>query len=143
MTATTTEETRQIIARFVIAHEHGDPAAIREFLTPDVAWHLPPTAGLVFTGQDRVSTALSGGAADNWLDTSTIKRTVTQIVADGDTGIALETKTATTHTGEHYENDYVWVFTCRDGLIATVHNYTDTLRADRVFGLDNKTPTAA
>jgi ketosteroid isomerase-like protein len=57
MTATTTQETRQLIQRFVQAHEHGD--------------------------------------------------------------------------------------TCRDGRIADVRNYTDTLHADRVFGLDNKTPTTA
>jgi ketosteroid isomerase-like protein len=51
--------------------------------------------------------------------------------------------TATTHRGERYANDYASVYTCRDGRIASVRNYTDTLLADRVFGLDNKTPTAA
>ena len=59
------------------------------------------------------------------------------------TAVALESKTATTHSGEHYANDYCWVFTVRDGLVAAVSNYTDTLLADRVFGLDNKTPTGA
>jgi ketosteroid isomerase-like protein len=32
---------------------------------------------------------------------------------------------------------------CRDGLIWKVRNFTDTLHADRLFGLDNKTPTAS
>jgi hypothetical protein len=49
---------------------------------------------------------------------------------------------ASHHGGEHYVNDYCWVFTCRDGLIAQIRNFTDTLYADRLFGLDNKTPTA-
>ena len=40
-------------------------------------------------------------------------------------------------------NDYVWVFTCRDSLIAAVRNFTDTKLADSVFGLENKTPTVA
>lgn len=141
---TTTEDTRQLIERFVLAHEHGDAAAMRELITPDATWHLPPSAGVgPFTGAEKVSTALAGGAADNWLDVSTIKRVVTRIVVDGDTAVALESKTATTHSGAHYANDYCWVFTCRDGLIAQVRNFTDTQLADRVFGLDNKTPTTA
>jgi hypothetical protein len=82
-----------------------------------------------------------GGAADNWLETSTIKRVVTNLVADGDTGVTMEFKTATTHAGERYANDFVWVFTCRDGLIWQVRTYTDTLVADRVLGLANKAPT--
>jgi uncharacterized protein len=144
MTATTTQETRQLIQRFVQAHEHGDVQAIRELLADDVTWQLPPSAGVgPFTGAERVAAALAGAAADNWLDTSTIKRTVTAIIADGGTAVSLESKTATTHRGEHYANDYCWVYTCRDGRIARVRNYTDTLHADRVFGIDDKAPTAA
>lgn len=142
MTTIGTEETRQLIARFVEAHERADAAAIRELLTEDASWHLPPSAGLTFTGAEQVSAALAGGAADNWLDTATIKRAVTEIVADGDTGVAMEFKTATTHAGEYYANDYVWVFSCCDGRIWQVRTYTDTLVADQVFGLDNKIPTA-
>jgi ketosteroid isomerase-like protein len=61
----------------------------------------------------------------------------------GDTAVALESKTATTHGGEHYLNDYCWVYTCGDGLISQIRNFTDTLHADRLFGLDSKTPTAS
>jgi ketosteroid isomerase-like protein len=104
---------------------------------------LPPSAGVgPFTGAERVSAALAGSAADNWLDVSTIKRHVTKVVVDGDTAVALESKTATTHGGECYANDYCWVYTCRDGLISQIRNFTDTLHADHLFGLENKTPTA-
>ena len=143
MTATTTPETRQLIARFLEAHERADAQAIRELITEDATWHLPPSAGVSpFTGAGRVSAALAGSAADNWLDVSTIKRHVTRVVVDGDTAVALESKTATTHGGEYYANDYCWVYTCRGGLISQIRNFTDTLHADRLFGLDNKTPTA-
>jgi len=138
----TTEETRDLVMRFVKAHEREDARAIQELLTDDATWQLPPSAGVgPFTGAERTAAALAGGAADNWLEVSTIKRSVTAIFVDGDSAVALESKTATTHHGEHYANDYVWVFKTRDGLIASVRNYTDTLLADRVFGLDNKTPT--
>jgi uncharacterized protein len=144
MTATTTQETRQLIARFLEAHEHADAQAIRRLITEDATWHLPPSAGVgPFTGAEQVSAALAGGAADNWLDVSTIKREVTGIVVDGDTAVALESKTALTHGGEQYLNDYCWVYTCREGRISQIRNFTDTLHADRVFGLDNKTPTAS
>jgi uncharacterized protein len=144
MTAATTQETRQLIARFLAAHERADAPAMRELITEDATWHLPPSAGVgPFTGAEQVSAALAGGAADNWLDVSTIERKVTGIVVDGDTAVALETKTATTHGGEQYLNDYCWVYTCRDGLISQIRNFTDTLHADRLFGLDNKTPTAS
>ncbi len=144
MNTTTTHDTRQLFAQFVQAHEQGDIPAIKKLVTDDVTWHLPPSAGVgPFTGADRVRTALAGGAADNWLDVSTIKRIVTRIVVDGDTAVALESKTARTHSGEHYANDYCWVLTCRDGLISQIRNYTDTLLADRVFGIDNKAPTAS
>jgi uncharacterized protein len=140
----TTEETRELVNRFVKAHEHGDAREIQELLTDDATWHLPPSADVgPFTGAEQAAAALAGGAADNWLDIPTIKRNVTAIFVDGDSAVALESKTATTHRGEHYANDYVWVFKTRDGLIASVRNYTDTLLADRVFGLDNKTPTIA
>jgi ketosteroid isomerase-like protein len=102
-----TEETRQLIARFLAAHERADAPAMRGLITQNATWYLPPSAGVgPFTGAEQVSAALAGGAADNWLDVSTIKRKVTGIVVDGDTAVALETKTATTHGGEHYLNDY-------------------------------------
>jgi uncharacterized protein len=143
MTATTTQETRQLIARFLGAHERADVQAIRELITEDATWHLPPSADVSpFTGAERVSAALAGSGADNWLDVSTIKRHVTRVVVDGDTAVALESKTATTHGGEYYANEYCWVYTCRGGLISQIRNFTDTLHADRLFGLDNKTPTA-
>jgi hypothetical protein len=143
--ATTTQGTRQLIARFLEAHERADAQAIRELITEDATWHLPPSAGVgPFTGAGQVSAALACAAADNRLDVSTIRRQVTGIVVDGDTAVALESKTAMTHGGERYLNDYCWVYTCRDGLISQIRsNFTDTLHADRLFGLDNRTPTAS
>lgn len=58
--------------------------------------------------------------------------------------LTLPPREATSSSHEQfYANDYCWVLTCRDGLVAQVRNFTDTLHADRLFGLDNKTPTAA
>ncbi|QFU90409.1 nuclear transport factor 2 family protein [Amycolatopsis sp. YIM 10] len=55
--------------------------------------------------------------------------------ADGDRVVVEETMTATLANGNHYENDYCFVFELRDGLIHRVREYMDTARGHRqVFG---------
>lgn len=55
--------------------------------------------------------------------------------ADGDRVIVEETMTATLVNGNHYANDYCFVFELTDGLIHRVREYMDTARAHRmVFG---------
>jgi len=132
----TSVDIRSIIARFLDAHSRGDAAAIKELLTDDAEWHLPRSAGVgPFKGAEQASQALAGGAADNWLDVSTIVRDVSRAFVDGDTAVVLELKTAMSHSGAEYVNEYCWVYTCRDGHIAEIRNFTDTLYAFRLFGL--------
>lgn len=136
MTDKATENTRGLVLRFLDAHSRGDATAIKELISDDAEWHLPPSAGVgPFRGAQEVANALAGSAADNWLDVSTIKREVSKVVVDGDTAVALELKTAMSHSGAEYVNGYCWVYTCRDGRIAEIRNYTDTLYAFRLFGL--------
>ena len=112
-----TEALMKIHERFLDAHARGDVEAISKLLSEDVQWQLPRSAGVgPFRGVEEVSRALAGMAAGNWLDVSTISRDVRNIVIDG---------------------EYCWVYTCRDGLISEIHNYTDTLYAFRLFGLAN------
>jgi ketosteroid isomerase-like protein len=134
-----------LIARFVEAHERGDAEAIRELITRSrnvapaaLGWRRPVHRRR--SGQCRPRRRRGG--ATGWTSPRS-KRKVTGIVVDGDTAVALEPKTAMTYGGEYYANDYCWAYTCRDGLIWKARNFADTLYADRLFGLDNKTPTAS
>ncbi|WP_308343469.1 nuclear transport factor 2 family protein [Streptomyces sp. MK37H] len=52
--------------------------------------------------------------------------------ADGDRAIVEETMTATLANGDHYANDYCFVFELRDGLIHRVREYMDTARGHRM-----------
>ncbi|GCD32817.1 hypothetical protein OEIGOIKO_00535 [Streptomyces chrestomyceticus JCM 4735] len=52
--------------------------------------------------------------------------------ADGQRGIAEATVTATLANGNHYVNDYCFVFAFRNGLIHRVREYTDTARGHRM-----------
>ncbi|WP_284747006.1 nuclear transport factor 2 family protein [Amycolatopsis sp. RTGN1] len=55
--------------------------------------------------------------------------------ADGDRVVVEETMTATLANGNHYANDYCFVFELKDGLIHRVREYMDTARGHRmVFG---------
>ncbi|MCI2421883.1 nuclear transport factor 2 family protein [Saccharopolyspora sp. K220] len=55
--------------------------------------------------------------------------------ADGEGVIVEETMTATLANGNHYANDYCFVFELQDGLIRQVREYMDTARGQRmIFG---------
>jgi ketosteroid isomerase-like protein len=56
-------------------------------------------------------------------------------LVDGERVVVEETMTATLANGNHYANDYCFVFELRDGLIHRVREYMDTARGHRmVFG---------
>jgi ketosteroid isomerase-like protein len=59
---------------------------------------------------------------------------VDAIIADGERAVVLSRGQAETAAGVPYNNTYAQVFTVRDGLIVTVHEYMDTALVDRVFG---------
>jgi len=62
--------------------------------------------------------------------------------AEGERVIAEATMTATLANGNHYTNDYCFVFELQDGLIHRVREYVDTARGYRmIFGPDR--PLAA
>jgi ketosteroid isomerase-like protein len=88
-----------------------------------------------FFGRDDVAQALTGGAAGQFLDVSSIRRDVHKVVVDGDTAVVLQRLTARTVNDTDYVNEYCWVYTCRDGAIVRMDEYADTLHAARVFGL--------
>ena len=87
-----------------------------------------------FHGREATVAALGGGAIGKILDVATIERTVHRIVADGDTAVVLQGLAASTVQGGDYRNEYVWVYTCRDGKVARLDEFADTLYAARAFG---------
>ncbi|MFN0090713.1 MAG: nuclear transport factor 2 family protein [Acidimicrobiales bacterium] len=130
-----TEATRQLVQRFLEARAAYDAATIDGLLADDAVWAPPKTVGIgPFEGRETCVKALTGGAIGKIFDMSTLKRTVTKLLADGDTAVALQHLSATTVKGEAYENDYCWVYTCKDGKISRLDEYTDTLHAGRIMG---------
>jgi ketosteroid isomerase-like protein len=130
-----TEETRALIARYLEARGANDAAALDSMLTDDAEWHLPVSAGAgPFVGREKVVEALTGGVSGKLFDLSTMKREPWKVIVDGDTAAVQQKLSATTVKGAEYINEYCWVYTCRDGKVARMVEYADTLHAGRVLG---------
>jgi ketosteroid isomerase-like protein len=130
-----TEETRALIARYLEARGANDAAALDSMLTDDSEWHLPVSAGAgPFVGREKVVEALTGGVSGKLFDLSTMKREPWKVIVDGDTAAVQQKLSATTVKGAEYINEYCWVYTCRDGKVARMVEYADTLHAGRVLG---------
>ena len=78
---------------------------------------------------------LTGGAIGRIFDLSTLKREVHHLIVEGDTAVALQRLTATTVKGVPYENEYAWVYHCRDGKIHRMDEYVDSFKAAKIFGM--------
>lgn len=130
-----TSETRALVERFLEARAANNRAEVVELLTEDAEWRPPASAGFgPFRGRDTVADALTGGAAGRLFDQSTVKRTVHRLIVEDDVAVALQQLNATTRKGAAYENQYCWVYSCRDGRIARLDEYVDTLHAALVLG---------
>jgi ketosteroid isomerase-like protein len=131
-----TETTRSLVQQLIAARAASDVEGIAAVLADDAVWRLPVSATFgPFEGRDVVAKALAGGVSGSLFDASTIRRDVHKIVVEGDTAVVQQRLTATTLKGREYVNEYCWVYTCRDGKIAVLAEYADTLHAARVFGM--------
>ncbi len=131
-----TEATRTLVRAFLDARAANDATTMATLLSDDAEWQPPPSMGLgSFKGRDVVVKALTGGAVGKLFDVSTIKRDVHKLIAEGDTAVALQRLTATTTKGVAYENDYCWVYTCRDAKIVKLDEYVDSFKAAKLFGM--------
>jgi hypothetical protein len=131
-----TERTRRLAADFLAARTAGDRARLIELLADDVCWQVPACFAdrAPSTGRDAIATQLAARGAGVY-DPATFEITARCVIADGETAVVRHRLTAMTLAGVPYDNEYCWVFTCRDGRIARLEEYTDTLTLARVWGL--------
>src|SRR4051812_17860562 len=130
-----TQETRSLVQQFLEARSAADVDGMAALLSDDAVWRLPVSAQYgPFEGCDAVAKALAGGVAGPLFDMSTVRRDIRKMTVEGDTAVVQQRLTATTLKGTQYDNEYCWVYTCRDGKIARLEEYADTLNAARIFG---------
>jgi ketosteroid isomerase-like protein len=123
------------VQQFIAARAAGDVEGIATVLADDAVWRLPVSANFgPFEGRDVVAKAQAGGVSGTLFDMSTVRRDVHKMVVEGDTAVVQQRLSATTLQDKEYVNEYCWVYTCRDGKIARLEEYADTLHAARIFG---------
>jgi ketosteroid isomerase-like protein len=129
-----TQATRDLVEQFLTARSAADVEGITALLADDAVWQLPGSAAFgPYEGRAAVAKALTG-VSGSLFDASTIRREVHKMIVEGDTAVVQQRLSATTLKGREYINEYCWVYTCRDGKIARLEEYADTLHAARVFG---------
>lgn len=134
-----TAETRKLIESYYRALTSGDRDAVSSLVADDCVWQPPATAPFApIEGGDAVVAELTGDVVRRTFDISKpFNLDVRSMVVDGDKAVVQQRLTATAKaTGAEYDNQYCWVYTCRDGQIVHMEEYADTLLASRVMGWD-------
>lgn len=130
-----TEETRRLIEEYYATLPTGDRDKLASMLTEDVEWRPAETVPAEpLHGRRVVSSVVSGRGREKMFDMDTFTLTVRKKVVDGDTAVVQQAISAKTVDGKQYDNEYCWVYTCRDGQIARMVEYVDTKKAAGVFG---------
>ena len=125
----TSPDSKAVLTRYVETVQAGDPAAIRDCFAEDAVWQLDgelPISG-TWRGRDAIL-----ATAMRYYQPGSVDLEVTRVVAEGEHAVMKWTSRARSTRGEPYENRCIGVFTVRDGKIARVHEYMDTLYAHQV-----------
>ncbi len=124
-----------LLQRYVAALQSGDTDAVGAFFAEDATWTLHagdlPMSG-TWEGRDQIMDGFFGTAMANY-EPGSVEIEVTAMIAEQDRVALQWTSRARTRDGRPYENGCIGVFTLRDGAIASVREYMDTLYAATAF----------
>ncbi len=132
-----TSETRALIEAYYQALTSGDRDAVATMVADDCRWVPPASAPFdPVDGGDGVVAALAGDVVRQMFDLSKpFSLEVRSMIVDGDRAVVQQRLTATAkETGRPYDNQYCWVYTCRDGQIVHMEEYADTAVAKEAMG---------
>ncbi len=133
-----TEETRALIKTYYETLPTGNREKLSSLFAEDVEWYPPESAPLeVIRGREAVTKELGGDTPKRIFDMKTFRLNIHRILADGDTAVVQHSISAKTREGEQYDNEYCWVYLCRDGQIAKIEEYADTHKAARIMKWEN------
>ncbi len=125
------EQNKQTVAEFLTLFSSGAVAETMAMMTDDATWWVAGTMPISGTYDKQAFTKLLSGVLDTC--TGPIRITPRAFTAEGDR-VALEAESYTqTRSGRTYNNLYHFVFRVRDGKIAGVKEYLDTMHANTVL----------
>jgi uncharacterized protein len=131
-----TEESRALVIEAWGAFASRNAGRIAQVFTDDVEWIAPQANGTAaafksdagFKGAEAIAAFIAKDMRRLFLD---LKIDFRGFYADGPIVVVEEHMKANLPSGGRYENDYCFVFECRDGKIARVREYMDTLSGYR------------
>lgn len=124
-----TESNKQAVREFFEATTRRDRETLSRLFADDVAWQIPQSAPAPFAGthrgHDKVLDLFLQGASGLFLEgTHTVD--IELMIAEGDLVAAEVQMNAKTVKGTDYRNQYVFLFTFRNGRIAEFREHLDT-----------------
>ena len=136
------ERNKALIRRWIAPAPDGSGPflltdAARELLAEDAVWHLPPSAevpGVSAGGVVRGRDAIHGiqRRAREIYDVPTMRTEVHRLLADEDWVVLQYGMRCRAANGSPFHQEYVFLFQIRDGRIATIWDYYDTLHVERI-----------
>jgi hypothetical protein len=131
-----TEDSRALVKQAWAAFASRDPARIAAVFADDAEWLAPPgnaTAVALdgtnhMVGSHVIAAFIAADMRRLFLD---VKVEFRGFHADGPVVVVEERMSARLPDGGSYVNDYCFIFECRDGRIARVREYMDTLGGHR------------
>lgn len=125
------EANKQTVKDFMVAFGSGDIDDTMDRMTDDATWWVAGTIQLSGTYTKEEFRALLGGVVDTCK--GPIQLTPKAFTAEGDR-VAVETESyVETNTGKVYNNQYHFLFTVRDGKVAGVKEYLDTMHTHEIL----------
>lgn len=136
------EQSRAVLTAYLDALSRGDLDAIAASFTDDVTWSLHGTLPLSGTrhGRDQIMEFLVG--AISLYAPDTLSFSFGEMTAEGER-VVLEWRVQgiAAATGKSYDNAYCGIFVIRDGQIAEVREYLDSLHvAETLYAPEPRTP---
>ena len=144
------ERNKALIRRWIAPAPDGSGPFLlhenaRDLLAEDAVWHLPPSAvvpGVSEAGVVRGRDAIQGiqRRAREIYAVETMHIEVRRLLADEDWVVLQYAMRCRAANGRPLRQEYAFLFEVRDGRIATIWDYYDTLELERVLGAAPLTP---
>lgn len=131
-----TESTRAVIEQYYAALLSGDKATWTALIADDCEWVPPPSVALgVVSGKAAIVDELTSVVRRTYDLSQRFEVTVRSMIVDGNRAAVQQRVVAKAKaTGQHYDNQYCWWYTCEAGKIVHMEEYADTFYAAEKLG---------
>ncbi|HEY6189949.1 MAG TPA: nuclear transport factor 2 family protein [Pyrinomonadaceae bacterium] len=128
------EQNKQLVTQAYERFKSGDIRALLGLLSDDVAWQLPETENVPFSGKRSGREQVAQFFQSLGESQDVLQFEPQELIADGDKVVSLgQYKWRVKATGREYGGDWAHVFTVRDGKITGFHEYMDTASAAAAY----------